>query len=51
MQQAQKAAAKAEAQRLRSFRLESKRRIVEAQFFQGFAQRLILMRTRSDKGR
>ena len=44
VQQAQKAAAKAKAQRLRDFGLEVQRSIVELQFFQRIAQLVVLAR-------
>jgi len=40
MQQSQKPATEPEAQRLRNFRLELQRRIIQLQFFQRIAQRL-----------
>src|SRR5262249_9582813 len=44
VQEAEKAAAKAKAQRGRALRFEEERRIVEPQLFQGFAQRRVLVR-------
>ncbi len=44
MQQAEKAAAEAEAQRDRALRLKKEGRVVEAQFFQCVAQQRVLMR-------
>ena len=43
VQQAEKAAAEAESQRLRGFRLVAQRRVVQMQFFQRVAQRLVLV--------
>jgi hypothetical protein len=43
VQQAEEAATEAEAQRLRDFRLVLQRGVVELEFFQRFAQRVVLV--------
>src|SRR5262249_10919938 len=47
VQQAEKAAAEAEAQRRRAFRLEEERGIVESKFFEGLAQRRVFVSVHS----